>query len=231
MLTPHIVRMPDINLADLRGLSIGTETVTKMRQPAPILGAAPASGPTGAASPAPAVPAAPASTAPAVAAPAAPPAAVTPPAITPAPAPPAPTRQTTAALTFDPPVIVADPGPGKSVNINLNGSDISGVDLTFSFDPHALSIQSIRDGGLLSRDGQILAVVQRIDTEAGVAKVSIERPPGAPPISGNGALATLMIAAGERKGDAILRITDFVVRDAQQNVAVGKPVEARVTVH
>ena len=128
-------------------------------------------------------------------------------------------------------MIVADPGPPKLFNITINGADISGVDLTLSFDPHAISIQTIRDGGLLSRDGQILAVVQRIDTETGTAKISIERPPGAPPISGNGSLITLLISAGDKKGDSVLRVTDFSVRDAQQNLAVGKPVEVKVTVH
>jgi general secretion pathway protein D len=228
MLTPHIIRMPNVTMANLRGFEIGTESVTKLKELAPIRPEAPAT-PSAASNrttpaPAPSTPpqpgaviSSPAATA--NVAPAAP------------PVPPLPTRQTSAILSFDPPVIAAEPGAAKPFNINISGSDLEGADLTLSFDPNAITIQSARDGGLLSRDGQILAVVQNIDTTAGIAKISLERPPGAPVISGNGALVTLMISAGPRKGDSTLKVTNFAVRDLQQNVAIGKPAEARVTVH
>jgi len=128
--------------------------------------------------------------------------------------------------------VIVEPGQPKPFNLQINGTNIASVDLTLSFDPAAISIQGpIQDGGFLSRDGQILAVVQNVDSETGIAKITLERPPGAPPVAGNGGLITLMLMAGSKKGDAIIKVTDFAVRDTQQNVGIGKPVEARITVH
>jgi len=109
-----------------------------------------------------------------------------------------------------------------------NGMDFFGVDLTLSFEPGAVNIREIRDGGFLSRDGQIVAVVQRMETESGTVRISVERPPGAAAVSGTGNLVTLVLARGMRAGDSTIRITDFRIRDPQQNVAIGQPAEVRV---
>jgi len=109
-----------------------------------------------------------------------------------------------------------------------NGNDFYGVDLTLSFEPGALNIREIREGGFLSRDGQIVAFVQRTETDAGMVRISIERPPGSAPVSGAGNLATLVLERA-RPGDSTLRITDFRIRDAQQNVSVGRPAQVNVS--
>jgi len=101
--------------------------------------------------------------------------------------------------------------------------------LPLSFEPGAINIREIRDGGFLSRDGQIVAFVQRMETESGTVRISLERPPGAAAVSGTGNLVTLVLARGMRAGDSTIRITDFRVRDPQQNVAVGQPAEVRVS--
>jgi hypothetical protein len=69
-----------------------------------------------------------------------------------------------------------------------------------------------------------------VDSETGTARISLERPPGAAPLSGNGALITLMLQPGTKKGESVVKVTDFRLRDAQQNVFVGQPTEKRVTV-
>ena len=115
------------------------------------------------------------------------------------------------------------------LNIVGNGMDFFGVDLTLSFEPGAVQIQEIRDGGFLSRDGQIVAFVQRMETESGTVRISLERPPGAPAVSGTGNLATLTLARGTRGGDSTIRITDFRIRDPQQNTATGAGAEVRVS--
>jgi hypothetical protein len=121
-------------------------------------------------------------------------------------------------------------GASTPINVVINGNDIYAADLTLSFDPAAVKVQEIRDGGFLSRDGQIVALVQRVESDTGTARVSIERPPGAPPLSGTGSLITLVLQPGSRKGDSTLRVIDFRLRDAQQNVYVGRAAEARITV-
>jgi hypothetical protein len=96
-----------------------------------------------------------------------------------------------------------------------------------SFEPGAFTFREIRDGGFLSRDG-IVAFVQRLETESGTVRVSIERAPGAAPVSGTGNLVTLVLER-LKAGDSTLRVTDFRIRDAQQNVSVGRAAEVRVS--
>jgi hypothetical protein len=132
-------------------------------------------------------------------------------------------------VTFTPNPIALAAGQTTPVNITINGDNIYSVDLTIAFDPTAVRIQDIREGGFLSRDGQIVALVQKVETEGGTARISIERPPGAPSLSGNGSLITLSLQPGTRSGDSILRVIDFRLRDQRQNVLIGKSAEARVT--
>ena len=99
-----------------------------------------------------------------------------------------------------------------------------------SFDPAAMSITQVREGGLLSQDGQMVAVVQRVETDTGTVRISLERPASAAPVSGTLPLVTLTVQPGARKGESTLKVTDFRVRDARQNVQVGKPAEVKITV-
>jgi hypothetical protein len=117
-----------------------------------------------------------------------------------------------------------------TVNIVGNGNDFYDVDLILSDEPGAFNIREIRDGGLLSRDGQIVAFVQRQETDNGMVHLSLERPPGAPPISGTGNLVTLVLERGPRRGNSTLRVTEFHVRDPQQNISNGKSAEVTVSV-
>jgi general secretion pathway protein D len=227
MITPHILRMPRILEANLRGLNTGSESFPRLRT---TLGVQP---PT--ASPAPAAP------------PATPPAAApTTPATTPTPAPPASPpaaaapaaangqpviqRATNSTVSFSPSPVTL-PATGTAIlNIVGNGTDFYGVDITLAFAPGAFNIREVREGGLLSRDGQIVAFVQRMETDNGMLRISIERPPGAAPISGAGNLATLVLERGAQRGDSALRITEFRVRDSQQSAAIGKTAEVTVSV-
>jgi general secretion pathway protein D len=128
------------------------------------------------------------------------------------------------------PTVTLTPSGGSTVQIGLSGNNIFGVDMTFSFDPAAVRIREFTEGGFLSRDGQVIALVQRIDQEAGTARISIERPPGTQAISGNGILANMTLEPGRQRGESILRVTDFRVRNAEQQTQVGRPAEIRVSV-
>ncbi|PYR98979.1 MAG: hypothetical protein DMG16_19505 [Acidobacteria bacterium] len=222
MLTPHIIRMPDITATNLRGLYTGSETIPRLRSSPNV----PAIG-----SPAPTVPGAAPATPPAVQPPAGQPPAVTPPAGPPAAPPntqPQAQRQTNSTVVFVPSPVTLPATGTQTLNIAGNGMDFFGVDLTLSFEPGAVDIREVHDGGLLSSDGQIVAFVQRLETESGTLRISLERPPGAPAVSGTGNLVTLTLARGMRSGDSTIRITDFRIRDPQQNVATGRGAEVRV---
>jgi len=216
MLTPHIVRMPDLSPQNLRGMYIGTEVNTRIRQFQPQSGAP-------AAPPAPTAPSTPPANLPPGVTIGTPP----PPQL---PATPVEPRPTNSTLTFIPSPATIPAGTPVPINIGITGTDIFAADLTIAYDPASLRLQEVRDGGFLSRDGQILAIVQKVESETGTARISIERPPGAPPLSGNGVLLTLMLQAAGRKGESVVRVIDFRLRDSQQNVSIGKTAEVRVNV-
>ena len=209
MLTPHILRMPNIQAVNMRGLNTGSETIPRLRTSLGI-GQPPAGGPaTGAA--APAVPVPPPAPAPPVA------------------NPPVPQRTTNSTVSFSPSPVTLPATGTATVNIVGNGTDFYAVDLTFAFDPGAFTIREVREGGFLSRDGQIVAFVQRMETDSGMLRISLERPPGSMPVSGTGNLVTLTLERGARPGDSMLRITEFRIRDAQQNAAAGRTTEITVS--
>ena len=124
---------------------------------------------------------------------------------------------------------LASAGP-TAVNVSINGPNILGTDLTLSFDPAAFSIKDVHDGGFLSKDGQVVAMVHNIDNKKGTATVSLERAPNAPVVSGNGTLLTLTLEPGTKKGPSPLRVTSFGVRDARSGLHPGGAAEVQVTV-
>lgn len=97
------------------------------------------------------------------------------------------------------------------------------------FEPGALTVREVREGGFLSRDGQIVAFVQRMESEGGTLRISLERPPGSQPVTGTGNLVTLVLERGAQRGNSTMRITDFRIRDAQQNVSVGRATEVTIS--
>jgi general secretion pathway protein D len=198
MLTPHIVRMPEITVNDLRGMIVGSETNLRAR---PNYG----------------------SPTPPPVAPQPRPQAAVPPVPTAAPPP------TTATVAFAAPVTLAASGT-TAVDVSINGPNIVGTDLTLTFDPAAFTIKDVHDGGFLSRDGQVIALVHNIDNTKGTATVSLERSPTAPAVSGTGKLLTLSLEPGAKKGPSQLRVTQFGVRDARAAVHPGTSAEVQVTV-
>jgi general secretion pathway protein D len=274
MLTPHILKMPDVTAQDMIALDVGT--VTQPRLPSltvagpnatePIAprpnGAAPAAAPgTAPAQPnqpafgtpvqptssvAPQSPLSPILAAPTAAAPSA--LATPQPAFgTPVPLPAAAggapqnplngfttasasAAQAAATISFPSNQSVMASQKATPVNIVVNGADISGAELTLTFDPGSISISQIADGGFLSRDGQLIAVVQQVESDAGTAHVRIERPPTAAALAGTGNLLTLTVVPKDKKGDSLLRVTDIKLRDSAQVVRSGAAVETRITV-
>jgi general secretion pathway protein D len=205
MLTPHIVRMPDITEDDIKGIIVGSETNLRLRadygSPTPL-------------------PLAPQQR---------PPATPTPSSGAIPPVPSTPPAPTTATVSFAPAPVTLAPQGQTAISMAINGPNILGTDLTLSFDPAAFSIKDVHDGGFLSKDGQVVALVHNIDNEKGTATVSLERSPSAPVVSGNGTLLTLMLEPGAKKGATPLRVTTFGVRDSR-SVHPGGATEVQVTV-
>jgi general secretion pathway protein D len=255
MLTPHILKMPDVTALDMIALDVGTVTQPRLPSltvtgpnatepvaprpnatvPAPAP-AQPAFGtpvqPTSSVAPQnPLNPPSVASAQPTFGTPlqatsiVAPQSPLLPPGIA-----PAATAQASASISFPSNQAVMASQKSTSVNIVVNGADISGAELTLTFDPGSISISQIADGGFLSRDGQLIAVVQQVESDAGRAHVRIERPPNAAALAGTGNLITLTVVPKDKKGDSLLRVTDIKLRDSAQAVRTEAAVETRITV-
>jgi len=204
MLTPHIIRMPNITEDDVRGIIVGGENNLRMR---PDYGTPAAL---------PAVPA-PRPTAP-------PPPTSALPTVTPGPA-------TTATVNFAPSAVTLASQGQTDVSLSIaGGSSILGADLTLSYDPSAFTIKDVHEGGYLSgTSNQVIALVHNIDNQKGIAKVTLERQPTAGLASGDGTLMKITLQPGAKKGPSTLRVTEFSVRDQRQSHA-GKSAEAQITV-
>jgi len=91
-------------------------------------------------------------------------------------------------------------------------------------------VKDVYEGGFLSRDGQIIALVHNIDNQKGKVTVSLERAPNAPVVSGDGTLLTLLLEPGAQAGLSPLRVTEFEVRDARLGLHRGGAAEVQINV-
>jgi general secretion pathway protein D len=222
---PHIVRGPDINGGNLKGIAAGNATQIKVgygqRKPAavqpqssaavpdaPPIGAPPATAPPIGAPPAtaPAL-AAPPATAPAVAPPPnEPPAAAANPAVPglPPPSAPGPVLPGSARLSFL---------PGNSVETQLSQSvtvtvyaenvkDMVDAVAKLQFDPKILRVTNIVAGDLPQRGGVSVQPSRNILNDAGSAEVSFSRESG---VSGSGGLFSIVLQAVGR-GNTMLSL-------------------------
>jgi general secretion pathway protein D len=204
VLIPHIVRGPEFTALNQSALEIGTGQAIDIRRtsaPAPASSSSMAPG---------------GSTAPSR------------PTVTPAvqsEASPAPAVQqpepSSASFAFDPPNVVQPAGSTFAINVLLNGAqNVYSVPLQVSYDPKVLQVVNVSNGGMLSQDGQAVALVHRDDDTSGTLMVTATRPPGAGGVSGQGAVVTLTFMA-KGSGQSTLAISRGGARDpGNQPVAV-----------
>jgi general secretion pathway protein D len=182
-LIPHIIRGQELSDLNQRALEVGTASAIELRrvsrpqtQPAQAPAAQPAPGPEAAPQPAP--PSAP---------PAQPQAAVG-----------------GASFAFDPATVSQAPGATFAVNVMLSGAqNVYSVPLQVSYDPKVLQVVNVSNGGLLSQDGQAVALVHRDDDSAGALQITATRPPGSSGVSGQGSVVTLTFMAKARGQSAL----------------------------
>jgi general secretion pathway protein D len=124
-----------------------------------------------------------------------------------------PAPQSSAAFGFDPGNIVQPTGSTFAVNVMINGAqNVYSVPLQVSYDPKVLQVVNVSNGGLLSQDGQAVALVHRDDDSTGTLQITATRPPGAGGISGGGAVVTLTFLA-KASGQSTLTISKGGARD------------------
>jgi general secretion pathway protein D len=225
VLTPHIIRLPDITPESLKSFYSGTETnpsvlmVNDAPTPA-VTGMPPVPGTTNgiASVPPGATPGAAPSPAPMTSAPST----STPPA-TPAPnmtANPAgaPGMQPTqgARLRFDPATVSLKPGDTTTISVVAdNVQDLYSIPLLLQYDPKVISVEAASQGGFLSGGTQEIALVTRVDKDRGQAVISATRTK-APGVSGTGTLFGIQIRA-LAPGQTNISIVQTNARDSQQH--------------
>ncbi len=206
VLTPRIIRLPEISAMNLRPIVVGTDeqvSIPKSAAPAPAEPEGepeietPAPPPTG-------TPQTPTQ------APAPRPQAQTPQA--PSPESPAGLQM---AVGFSPAQAQVKAGERIAVSVVVSrASNLFAVPFQLSYDAAVVKLVEVHHGGFLGGE-QPAALVHRIDAEAGTAIVSVSRPPGTGGVTGEGALVTL-IFEGVAAGRAQLVIQNISARDAQQ---------------
>jgi len=211
VITPRIVRLPEITAENLRGLASGTEANVQVRTEAASIAPVPAQPPQQPPAGAP-VGAQP---------PAEKPTTQQPPAAQPGqpPAPVAPEQQaasTQALLRFDPPTL--DLQAGQKVVVGMiveNVKDLFSIPLMLQFNPAVITVEEVRQGGFLSGGTQEVAIVQRIDAQRGQAVISATRPQNTGGVNGTGTLVGIVIRA-VAPGTSQLSIVQARPRDSKQ---------------
>jgi general secretion pathway protein D len=208
-LIPHIVRSQDLSELNQRALQVGTASAIELRRvsrPAPGDGGAPTQ-PTPTPTPAQPVP---------------PPAQTPPPSQGPAGG--------TASFIFDPAIVTQPAGSTFAVNVLLTGAqNVYSVPLQVSYDPKVLQVVNVSNGGLLSQDGQSVALVHRDDDQSGALQITATRPPGSAGISGQGAVVTLTFMA-KASGQSTLTISKGGAKDPNMQSLPVSGAVATVTV-
>ena len=223
VITPHIVRLPDIQEVDLKSLAIlGSGTNPRYIGKPVHLGSSEPVGksvqePVASASPAPLSPGAPQND-------------------TTQPTPPrsaAPDNQPIPRLAFlkmepsNPEVPVG----GKSfVTISLeNAQNVSSLDLTLSFDPKVLKLLDVQEGGFMTEDGKPSTLVPSIDNETGKFNATLNRMADAPGVTGTGRLL-LLIFQGTGPGVSPIGFGQASILDATKSTLPASSSGTQITV-
>ena len=190
LLTPHVVRAPEMDEKSLRGIYSGTETNVQVRsvektQTPQTPEKVPESG----------KPVAPEG-----------PSAATPNAATSQPG----------QLRFEPQALSLRTGESRKIAIVVDGArDLFSLPMLVQYDPAVLSVEEVRNGGFLSGGTQEIAIVERLDNRRGQAIISATRQPNTPGVDGTGNLVELSIK-GIGPGTSKLAIVQVNARDSKQ---------------
>ncbi|HEV8384872.1 MAG TPA: cohesin domain-containing protein [Candidatus Acidoferrales bacterium] len=203
VLTPRIVRLPDITAANLRSVSAGTEANPQVRRVGDV------------------APPAPAQPAPQTRPPAgAQPPVAQPPAGAPTTQPPAATPEARPArLRFEPATLTLKPGETTTINVVVEDvKDLFSIPMLLQYNPAVISVEEVRHGGFLSGGTQDIAIVQNINKEKGQAIISATRQPNTQGIGGSGTLVGVVLR-GVAAGTSKLQIVQVNARNsAQQSI-------------
>ncbi len=213
VLTPHVVRMPNITAENLRSLFTGSDQYIQVypRTAPDDAGAKPvfppgtAGGPNAGGAPA----SAPAQSAPA-----------------PAPATPA----GAATLAFEPASLSLAPGATTTIALVAHdAADLYSIPLILHYDPKVIAVEDIRDGGFLSGGTQVVSIFHQEDPQKGQAIISATRPPNTAGVNGSGTLLGIVVKA-LAPGTSPLTIEGVGAKNSKQQALAFSTQPATITV-
>jgi general secretion pathway protein D len=214
ILTPHIVRMPEWTLANLRPLYTGSESEVKVRRDAEVR--SPNAEPRASAQQVPGATSVP----PAAGA-----------------APTAPGETNAAQIRFEPRSLSLKVGQQQTIGVVVeNVKDLFSIPLLLQYNPAVISVEEVQHGGFLSGGTQEIAIVcsgcgsaNRSDKEHGQAIISATRQPNTAGVSGTGTIMGIVVKA-IAPGNSNLSIVQVNAKDSQQKPIPLVTVEATVQV-
>jgi general secretion pathway protein D len=107
---------------------------------------------------------------------------------------------------------------GDTITVRLladNVNDLFSLPVLLEYDPKVISVQEVRHGNFFSDGGQEIAVVQQIDEEQGHAIVSATRPPRTAGVSGSGTVLEFVLR-GVASGTSALSLPAVKARNSKQ---------------
>jgi general secretion pathway protein D len=215
MLTPHIVRLPDWTLANLRTLYSGTEQTVQIKKDSAVrapMQEPSRTGATQAAAPGAAPPVTPGS----------PPGTAPPSGVAPSGASAAQGGQP-GKLHFEPQSISLKVGETRTIAVVVdNVNDLFSIPMLLQYNPAVMGIEEVQHavsegqhGGFLSGGTQEIAIVSNINKEKGQAIISATRQPNTQGVSGSGTLLGIVVK-GLAPGSSSLQIVQQNAKDSQQ---------------
>ena len=205
VMIPHIVRLPDWTLQNLRGIYSGSDTNIQVKRESEVRSPVQ-------------VPAKPAEQTPAGVPPGT--AVPTPSATAPAVNPP---QGQPGKLRFDPQALTLKVGERKTIAVVVdNVSDLFSIPMLLQYNPAVIGIEDVQHavsegqhGGFLSGGTQEIAIVKSLDEQKGQAIISATRQPNTQGVSGSGTLLGIVIK-GLAPGSSNLSIVQQNAKDSQQ---------------
>lgn len=205
VLTPHIVRMPELTKTNLRSMLSGTETDVQTKRESELRAPQPE---TQQSSPPATQPQQPQQQ-PLVTTP-------TTPGSTAQPASQA-AQSGVAKIRFEPQTLTLKAGQTATLGVVVeNVNDLYSIPLLLQYDPKVISVEEVQHGGFLSGGGsQVIAIPWQVLKDKGQAIISATRPPSTPGVSGSGTLIGVVVKA-LAPGSTNLSIVQVNAKDSQQ---------------
>jgi general secretion pathway protein D len=205
VMIPHIVRLPDWTLENLRGIYSGSDQNIQVKRESEVRSPVQ-------------VPVKPAEQTP----PGVPPGTAVPPPGAAAPAVNPPQGQP-GKLRFDPQALTLKVGERKTIAVVVdNVSDLFSIPMLLQYNPAVIGIEDVQHavsegqhGGFLSGGTQEIAIVKSLDEKKGQAIISATRQPNTQGVSGSGTLLGIVIK-GLAPGSSNLSIVQQNAKDSQQ---------------